>query len=71
MDLATAIPALNIGDDYPAILGTKVLAVNTEPYKCDELQRITITVAAFPAPEIDTERDDNLFCKVFNRRLHN
>ena len=67
VDLATAIPALNIGDDYPAILGTKVLAVNTEPYKCDELQRITITVAAFPAPEIDTERDDNLFCKVFNR----
>ena len=34
------------------------------PYKCTELQRIEIKVAPFPAPEIVTEVDDNIFCKV-------
>ena len=64
IDLEANVPALTIGDDYAPIAGTKVLEISTVPYKCTELQRIEIKVAPFPAPEIVTEVDDNIFCKV-------
>jgi len=65
VDLASNVASIDLGDDYAPIPGTKVIAFNSEPYKCAELQRVTITVAPFPAPVIRTEIEDNDFCEAY------
>ena len=53
-----------IPDIGGAFEGETVINVNSEPYRCDELLRQTVVTATFPSPVVNTERDDNIFCKV-------